>query len=73
VSTEETRLDELVAELDDDAAKARPVSQGFVDSVVAAARWQRVLKGALDSLERLVESVAAAAKLALGGKDDRRR
>lgn len=73
MSTEETRLDEIVAELDDDADRAGPVSQGFVDNVVTTARWQQVLKSALDALQKLVDSIAAAAKLALGGKDDPNR
>lgn len=73
MSTDETRLEEIVAELDDDADRAGSVSQGFVDNVVATARWQQVLKSALDALEMLVESVAAAAKLALGGKGDPNR
>ncbi|MDH3226820.1 MAG: hypothetical protein OEM67_06990 [Thermoleophilia bacterium] len=71
MSTDERRLDELVAELDDDADRAGSATQGFVDNVVATARWQQVLKNSLDVLEKLVESIAAAAKLALGGKDDR--
>lgn len=73
MSTEESRLDELVAELDDDAVRAGFVSQGFVSNVVATARWQRVLKNALDAVEKLVESIATGLKLAAGGKDDRSR
>ncbi len=72
MSTQDERLDELVAELDDDA-DAASASQGFVDNVIATAKWQRVVKNALDTLEKLLESIATALKLAAGGKDDRKR
>ena len=67
MSTDQDRLDELVAELGRDGEAG--VSDGFVDRVIATARWQRVLKGVLEGLEKFVGAVAAVTKVGMGAKD----
>ncbi len=67
MSTTDERLDELVGELDADAA-ADELGPEFVSGIVSTARWQAPIRDALGSVLRLVDAVGIALKKALGAR-----
>lgn len=66
MSRQDGRLDELLAELTDDANAADP-RLGLVDSVINTARWQLVVRRALGSALKVVDAAAEALRIGLGG------